>query len=100
VSTCLVCGHDHPPVDHEAELCRPAGFAESALRRVGKRADGWLPAWQVPEGFPIAMLTGAHDTIRKAADQAGGDPDAIRTVLRIDPMPGSTERAIVEQTLR
>ncbi|MER7502223.1 TIGR03619 family F420-dependent LLM class oxidoreductase [Nonomuraea pusilla] len=57
-----------------------AGFGPAALRRIGRRADGWLTAT-----LPIPMLTSMWDTVRESAERAGRDPDALRMVLRANP---------------
>ncbi|GAA5068151.1 putative F420-dependent oxidoreductase [Thermocatellispora tengchongensis] len=57
-----------------------AGFAPAALRRVGRRADGWLTA-----ALPLPMLTGMWTAIRQSAEEAGRDPDRLRMVLRCNP---------------
>ncbi|MFG1702828.1 TIGR03619 family F420-dependent LLM class oxidoreductase [Nonomuraea sp. M3C6] len=58
-----------------------AGFAESALRRIGRRADGWLTA-----ALPIPVLTSMWQTVCQSAEQAGRDPGALRMVLRANPV--------------
>ncbi|GAA0410749.1 TIGR03619 family F420-dependent LLM class oxidoreductase [Microbispora corallina] len=58
-----------------------AGFAPAALRRVGRRADGWLPA-----ALPPPLLTGMWDVVRRAAEEAGRDPGALRMALRCNPI--------------
>ncbi len=52
--------------------------AEPALRRVGRLADGWFP--QVPPG---PRLDEAWAVVRRAAQDAGRDPDAIGVEGRI-----------------
>ncbi|WP_424217219.1 TIGR03619 family F420-dependent LLM class oxidoreductase (plasmid) [Streptomyces sp. BI20] len=53
------------------------GFGAAALRRVGRRAAGWV-------GFtaPPAVLDPLWDVARRAAREAGRDPDALRRHLR------------------
>ncbi|TMR95842.1 TIGR03619 family F420-dependent LLM class oxidoreductase [Nonomuraea basaltis] len=58
-----------------------AGFAEPALRRIGRRADGWLTAT-----LPIAVLTSMWRTVCRSAEQAGRDPGALRMILRSNPV--------------
>ncbi|GII57385.1 LLM class F420-dependent oxidoreductase [Planotetraspora thailandica] len=58
-----------------------SGFTPAALERVGRRADGWLPA-----ALPIPVLTSMWDTIRESARRAGRDPDEIRVALRCNPI--------------
>jgi probable F420-dependent oxidoreductase len=52
--------------------------AESALRRVGRLADGWFP--QVPPG---PRLDEARAIVSRAAVEAGRDPDALGMEGRI-----------------
>ncbi|MGW0804917.1 TIGR03619 family F420-dependent LLM class oxidoreductase [Nonomuraea sp. NPDC002799] len=58
-----------------------AGFAEPALRRIGRRGDGWLTA-----ALPIPALTSMWRTIRESAERAGRDPGALRMILRANPV--------------
>ncbi|PZG12230.1 TIGR03619 family F420-dependent LLM class oxidoreductase [Nonomuraea aridisoli] len=58
-----------------------AGFSEAALRRVGRRADGWLTA-----SLPVPVLTAMWSTVCRAAEEAGRDPGAIRMILRANPI--------------
>ncbi|GAA3133598.1 TIGR03619 family F420-dependent LLM class oxidoreductase [Nonomuraea salmonea] len=58
-----------------------AGFAEPALRRIGRRGDGWLTAT-----LPIPMLTAMWQTVCRAAEEAGRDPGALRMILRANPI--------------
>ncbi|XUL85478.1 TIGR03619 family F420-dependent LLM class oxidoreductase [Streptomyces galilaeus] len=55
------------------------GFSPGALERIGRRGDGWLSA-----GLPVPALTGMWDVVRRAADTAGRDADALRTVIRVN----------------
>ena len=70
---------------HPKPVGRPplylAGFAPDALRRIGRRADGWLTAT-----LPIPVLTSMWAVIRQAAEDAGRDPDALRMILRANPV--------------
>ncbi|AHI00380.1 TIGR03619 family F420-dependent LLM class oxidoreductase [Kutzneria viridogrisea] len=74
------------------------GFAPAALRRVGRRAEGWLPAGAVP-GLDPAQYAGPLQVIRQAAEQAGRDPGAIEVVLRLNPRKGSTVDNVVDTLL-
>ncbi|MEU8317478.1 TIGR03619 family F420-dependent LLM class oxidoreductase [Nonomuraea sp. NPDC048881] len=58
-----------------------AGFAPEALRRIGRRGDGWLTA-----ALPVPVLLSMWETVRESAEQAGRDPDALRMILRSNPM--------------
>lgn len=58
---------------------RLGAAAPAALHRVGRIADGWLPAY-----FPDMdeVLTGMWTTSTQAAGEAGRDPAALRRVRR------------------
>ncbi|GAB2919772.1 TIGR03619 family F420-dependent LLM class oxidoreductase [Nonomuraea fastidiosa] len=58
-----------------------AGFAGPALRRIGRRGDGWLTAT-----LPIPVLTSMWQTVCQAAEEAGRDPGALRMILRANPI--------------
>lgn len=68
------------------------GASQTALRRIGERADGWLPGGLLPD-----MLRGQWEVIRAAAERAGRDPGALRTVLRLNPQPGTSASQIGDQ---
>jgi probable F420-dependent oxidoreductase len=75
------------------------GFAPATLERVGRRADGWLSV-----ALPPPALAGAWASIRRSAEAAGRDPDALRMVTRINPVfganpatEGTPEQGSVEQ---
>ncbi|AXB46758.1 TIGR03619 family F420-dependent LLM class oxidoreductase [Amycolatopsis albispora] len=65
---------------------------EAALERVGRKADGWLPA-----GRPLEVMAQQWDVIRAAADRAGRDPDRLRRVLRLNPRPGAVLTDVAAQ---
>lgn len=83
-----------------ARLPRPpillAGFNGPALRRVGRRGDGWLPAMLVPGGADPAALRAQRAVIDRAAADAGRDPAAIETIMRINLQPGATVEAAAD----
>ncbi|MFC4011707.1 TIGR03619 family F420-dependent LLM class oxidoreductase [Nonomuraea purpurea] len=58
-----------------------AGFAEPALRRIGRRGEGWLTA-----ALPVPALTSMWRTVCESAEKAGRDPGALRMVLRSNPV--------------
>lgn len=76
------------------------GFSAAALRRVGARADGWLPVWQVPARMDVSVLTGALGAVRAAAADAGRDPAAVRTALRVNAAAEVTARQIADDVRR
>jgi probable F420-dependent oxidoreductase len=63
----------HPPI-------YLGGASPSALDRIGRRADGW-----VAPGIPVAFLTPMWESVRRAAEKAGRDPDALRMIVRMNP---------------
>ena len=54
------------------------GMAESALRRIGKIADGWITASRTD----LSKIGAAIAVIRESAEQAGRDPGALRIICR------------------
>lgn len=69
----------HPPI-------YMAAYAPSALERVGRTADGWMPS-----GVPLAATGPTMDQVREAAGAAGRDPSALELVVFAFP-------AILEQS--
>ena len=57
-----------------------AGFDPRALRRVARRADGWLAV-----GLPLPYLAGMWATIGRQAQEYGRDPAGLRMVQRLNP---------------
>lgn len=72
--------------------------SSTALRRVGHRAHGWLPAIQHERGTERALdwLGEKRAVIDQAAREAGRDPAEIETVLRVNAGPHATVEAIAE----
>jgi len=67
-----------------------AAFGATALARVGRRADGWLPVLTVPGTHEqAARLRGFRDTIDRAAETVGRDPGDIETIVRVNAAHGS-----------
>ncbi|TDV41008.1 TIGR03619 family F420-dependent LLM class oxidoreductase [Actinophytocola oryzae] len=63
-----------------------AGFAPAAMRRVARRADGWLPAVALPQFTDLdAAVNQPLAAIRAMATEAGRDPAALDMILRIYP---------------
>jgi probable F420-dependent oxidoreductase len=61
-----------------------AGLTAGAMRRVGRRGDGWLMVQSLPAAYE-ELLWG---TARRAAEEAGRDPFRLRRVLRVNVLPG------------
>lgn len=57
------------------------GYSPASLARVGRRADGWLGV-----GLPLPVLTQAWETVAEHAAKAGREPEALRLVLRVNPV--------------
>ena len=70
-----------------------AGASEAALRRVGRRATGWLGF----DGLPDAYLTALWTSARRAAEEAGRDPDSLQRAIRINVEPGESIAHIAER---
>lgn len=78
----------HPPV-------YLGGWAPTALRRVARRADGWLPIAVPPVPFDAqAAVIGPMTTIREAAEREGRDLAAFDAILRVNPSSEATVRDI------
>ena len=72
-----------------------AAYAPSALRRVGRTADGWMPS-----GVPLAATGPMMDQVREAAGAAGRDPSTLELVIFgfpaiLDQSPGEGRSAFV-----
>jgi probable F420-dependent oxidoreductase len=59
----------HPPIYLGA-------YAPSALARVARLADGWMPS-----GVPLAAVGPMMEQIRRQAREAGRDPDALELLV-------------------
>jgi len=59
------------------------GASEAAMRRVGRSAAGWLAF----EGLPDDIAGNLWSIARRAAEDAGRDPDALKTAMRINLEP-------------
>jgi probable F420-dependent oxidoreductase len=64
-------------------------FTPPGLKRVGKRADGWLAVVQVPGNVKPDMLNRQRQVIDEAARAAGRDPSAIHTYVRVNVAEGT-----------
>ncbi|WAP58474.1 TIGR03619 family F420-dependent LLM class oxidoreductase [Streptomyces sp. S465] len=87
----------HPPV-------YLAAFAPAAVRRVARRADGWLPVAVVPAKpgapDPVAALTEQLGGVRAAVEREGRDPAAFDVILRINPSADASVDDIVTTLVR
>lgn len=96
-----------PAVHVETPRPRPSvylsAWSEAALRRVGRRADGWLPVGRLPaadlDGQATALLS-FRANIDAAAREAGRDPADVGTALRINVAAGVGAAEIADGTRR
>lgn len=84
-----------PPSRLELRPFQPGGppillgaFVPAALERVGRLADGWLPAATAVDGLPVEAFAQMWEAIGTAATSAGRDPDTLRRELRVNTSPG------------
>lgn len=77
------------------------GAAPAALRRIARRADGWLPV-AVPGAvvFDPASVNEPLARIRALAEGYGRDPGAVDVVLRINPTATASLDDIVATVVR
>ncbi|SDP41827.1 TIGR03619 family F420-dependent LLM class oxidoreductase [Actinacidiphila guanduensis] len=71
-------------------------MSEPALRRVGRRGDGWLPLCVVPSWLDIDGLVGQRALVDQSAREAGRDPSSIDTVLRVNVDTGTSNETVAE----
>lgn len=64
------------------------GWSPAAMTRIGRRAAGWLPIY----GMDADVTAQLWHIARRAAEQAGRDPDLLRRELRINLHPGQGAR--------
>ncbi|MER5887602.1 TIGR03619 family F420-dependent LLM class oxidoreductase [Streptomyces sp. NPDC001941] len=77
------------PVQQDGPPVYLGGFSAAAMRRVGRRAAGWVGVVLPPEA-----LTPLWDTARRAAEEAGRDPGSLRRLIRYNASPGDTAEEI------
>jgi probable F420-dependent oxidoreductase len=76
-----------------------ASFSEAAFRRVGRRADGWLPIIS-PGQLDIDALRTQQSLVDNAAHEAGRDPKSIDTLVRVNVAKGDAPQAVVDDIER
>jgi probable F420-dependent oxidoreductase len=75
-----------------------AGFSPAAIRRVARRADGWLPV-VAPGARPVdptTQISAPMAHIRELAEKEGRDPADVGMILRIYPAGGATLDAVAD----
>ncbi|WP_326948662.1 TIGR03619 family F420-dependent LLM class oxidoreductase [Amycolatopsis sp. NBC_01307] len=80
------------------------GASEAAMRRVGRSGVGWLG---VDGPAPAASINSQDEgadrlwsIARRAAQDAGRDPDALKTAMRINLEPGTSVGSVADKLLR
>lgn len=76
-------------------LGAPSG-APAALRRIGERADGWLPACVVPVYVNADTVLAQHALINQFASEAGRDPSLLDTVMRVNVVEGTSTARVAD----
>jgi probable F420-dependent oxidoreductase len=69
---------DPPPVQPGGPPILLGGTAEAALRRAGRIAAGWVSSSRAG----LADIQRGVQVVRRAAEEAGRDPDTVRIVVR------------------
>ena len=72
------------------------GASEAAMRRVGRSAVGWLAF----EGLPDDIAGNLWSIARRAAEDAGRDPDALKTAMRINLEPNMSVVPLADKLTR
>ena len=72
------------------------GASEAAMRRVGRSAVGWLAF----EGLPDNVVASWWSIARRAAEDAGRDPDALKTAMRINLEPNTSVGSLADKLKR
>jgi probable F420-dependent oxidoreductase len=80
------------------------GVSEAAMRRVGRSGVGWLGV----DGLPGAALVNGRDEeadrlwsiARRAAQDAGRDPDALQTAMRVNLGPDASVGSLADKLQR
>jgi alkanesulfonate monooxygenase SsuD/methylene tetrahydromethanopterin reductase-like flavin-dependent oxidoreductase (luciferase family) len=84
------------PVQAGGPSMRIGGASEAAMRRAGRSGTGWLGF----EGLPDEAAGHLPAIARRAAQDAGRDPDALKTAMRINPEPGTSADSLAGKLTR
>lgn len=87
---------DLKPVQRPRPPIYLGAFTPPGLKRVGTRADGWMAGVQVPGGVHLEALNWQRGLIDEAARDAGRDPSAIGTYVRINVAEGASVDQVAE----
>jgi len=92
-----------PPVHADLRPVQPGGppiwiggFSEAAMRRVGRSAVGWLGA----DGLPDDIVDALWPVARRAAQDAGRDPDALKKAIRVNVETGTSVDSLADKLKR
>lgn len=66
------------------------------MTRIGRRAAGWLPVY----GMAADTTAQLWEVARRAAEEAGRDPNTLRRELRINLRPGEDARHAADAVAR
>jgi probable F420-dependent oxidoreductase len=72
------------------------GASEAAMRRVGRSAVGWLAFEELPDD----IVGNLWSIARRAAEDAGRDPDALKTAMRINLEPNTSIASLADKLAR
>ncbi|MFD2494330.1 TIGR03619 family F420-dependent LLM class oxidoreductase [Amycolatopsis jiangsuensis] len=72
------------------------GASAPAFARIGRRAVGWLGFDRVPQEF----LAPLWEVARRAADDAGRDPQALQSAVRVNVDPGESPGEVAARVER
>ena len=72
------------------------GASEAAMRRVGRIGTGWLGV----EGLQDEVKDHLWSIARRTAQDAGRDPDALKTAMRINLEPGTSVDSVADKLAR
>ena len=79
-----------PPVQPGGPPVLLGGTADVALRRAGRLGAGWVSSSR----FTFDEIARGTQIVRRAAEEAGRDPDAVRIVVRAVVRPGRRDDAV------
>lgn len=69
------------------------GASEAAMRRVGRSGAGWLGV----EGLQDEVTDHVWSIARRAAQDAGRDPDVLKKAMRINLEPGTSVDSVADK---
>ncbi|MEU8813624.1 TIGR03619 family F420-dependent LLM class oxidoreductase [Actinoplanes sp. NPDC048796] len=79
-----------PPVQPGGPPVLLGGTADAALRRAGRLAAGWVSSSRTS----FEQIARGTQIVRRAAEEAGHDPDRVRVVVRGVVRPGERDDAV------